>query len=97
MVLPILILTILSLILLLIFYFSCLEGQINMHRDMLNERLLPPKLPIVKIKNETETSREMGGLVDIVMHKKVTGHAYHINAADLIRAGEMLDFDDEEE
>lgn len=94
MVLPLLILTVLSLILLLIFFFSCLEGQVNMHKNLLRENEESVKV-FDLAKNELETSSEIGGLAEVMMHKKVTGRIYRINAADVIRAGEMLGFDEE--
>ena len=46
---------------------------------------------IFEIENKTEeTSSEIGGVVSMVMSKKLAGRIYRINEADLIRAGEMM-------
>ena len=39
MVLPILILTILSLILLIVYYFACLNVQVDLHRQMVQDAM----------------------------------------------------------
>lgn len=89
MVLPILILTILSLVLLIIYYFSCLNTQVDLHRQMIKESMYDKS--IFEIQNKTkETSSEIGGVISIIMSKKIEGRIYIVNEADIIRAGEML-------
>ena len=89
MVLPILILTILSLILLIVYYFSCLNTQVSLHKQLIQDAMYSKA--IFEIENKTEeTSSEIGGVVSMVMSKKLAGRIYRINEADLIRAGEMM-------
>ena len=90
MVLPVLILTILSMILLMLFFFSCLQAQTDMHREMLAYSANSEKTFQIHRQN-TETSRHAGGIVDMLLHKAVDGRLYIINEADFIRAGDLLD------
>lgn len=92
MVLPILILTVLSMIMLLIYFFSCLNTQADLHKELIAESLTS-EASFDIIKKQSETSSKMGGLVGLVMHKEMNGKIYRIGKADVIRAGEMLDFD----
>lgn len=94
MVLPILILTILSLILLLIYFFSCLSAQVKLHRQM-TEESLASDAAFDTITKKTETSSEVGGAVDLLMRKETEGRLYVISGADMVRAGEVLGIDDE--
>lgn len=88
-VLPILILTILSLILLLVYYFTCLNDQTGLHEDML--RYVQESEKIFEIyENNTETSKRISGLVHMLMGKESAGSVYVIHHTDFIRAGEMI-------
>lgn len=95
MVLPILLLTILSLIMLLIYFFSCLNAQTDMHRTLLKEQRQPVVIFDIKEKS-TETSSKIGGAVSLIMHKEIKGRVYCIGEAGAIRLGAMA-WDDEEE
>ena len=89
MVLPILILTILSLILLIVYYFACLDTQVNLHRQLVEDAM--DSKAVFDIQNKTEeTSSEIGGVISMIMSKKIEGRIYLINEADIIRAGEMM-------
>ncbi len=89
MVLPILILTILSLILLIVYYFACLNVQVDLHRQMVRDAMHSE--PVFEIKNKKEeTSSEIGGVISMIMSKQINGKIYMINEADIIRAGEMM-------
>lgn len=89
MVLPILILTILSLILLIVYYFSCLNAQVDLHRQMVKDAMYSET--VFEIQNKTkETSSEIGGVISMIMSKKLEGKIYMINEADIIRAGEVV-------
>lgn len=89
MVLPILILTILSLILLMVYYFSCLNTQVDLHRQMIEDGMHVDTVFEIKTKKE-ETSSEIGGVISMIMSKEIEGRVYMINEANLIRLGEMI-------
>lgn len=90
-VLPVLILTILSLILLIIFFFSCLQEQAAIHEEMLSYAAKSDKLFQIYREN-AETSKQSRGIVNSMLHKEIVSRIYVINEADLIRAGDFLDF-----
>lgn len=94
MVLPILILTILSLIMLMVYFFSCLNAQVDMHKEMVKESLTAPVVFDINEKSR-ETSSQMGGVVSLIMKKEIEGKMYEMKPADMIRAGEMLDVENE--
>ncbi len=89
MVLPILILTILSLILLIVYYFACLNVQVDLHRQMVQDAMHSKSIFEIKNKKE-ETSSEIGGVISMIMNKQIEGKIYMINEADIIRAGDMM-------
>ncbi|MGN0659304.1 MAG: hypothetical protein ACI4LA_06825 [Emergencia sp.] len=89
MVLPVLLLTILSLIMLMIYYYSCLQAQTQMHGQMLEEMLRSEAVFDI-IKNKTETSSKMGGITGIILNRNLEGRLYVISEADIIRAGGLL-------
>lgn len=90
MVLPVLLLTILSMILLMLFFFSCLQDQTDMHQEMLAYSTESEKTFQI-YRQSAETSRHAGGIVDMLLHKDMGARLYIINEADFIRAGDLLD------
>ncbi|MFR7989820.1 MAG: hypothetical protein ACLU5F_04415 [Anaerovoracaceae bacterium] len=95
MVLPVLILTVLSLILLLIYFFSCLSAQVELHGQMAEESIASEKTFDI-IKKKTETSSKVGGAVDLILKKETEGRIYVVSGADIIRAGKLIGFEYEE-
>lgn len=92
MVLPVLILTILSMILLMLFFFTCLKNQTSMHQRMLDYSADSGKT-FQLYKDHTETSRRSRGITAMLLHKDMEGRLYVINEADFIRAGELFDLE----
>ncbi len=90
MVLPVLILTILSMILLMLFFFSCLQDQTDAHQEMLAHSAESEKTFQV-YQQKTRTSRHAGGIVDMLLHRDMDTRLYIIREADFIRAGDLLD------
>lgn len=92
LVLPILILTILSMIFVCIYYYESLIDSVTMHGKLINYTL--EKNYVLNIKYETkETSKEIKGLFNSSKEKRHKGRIYVINEANIIRGGEMVDFD----
>lgn len=90
MVLPVLILTILSMILLMLFFFSCLQDQTDMHRSML-ARSAGSEKTFQVCRDSVRTSRHAGGIVDMLLRRDTAGRLYIIDEADFIRAGDLLE------
>lgn len=89
LVLPIVILTIISMLMLLIYFFSCLNSQVDLHRELLAE-ISRQDYTYRIIQNKKETSKKTGGLVNIILHKDCVAEVYVIRESFLIRAGENI-------
>lgn len=89
LVLPILILTILSLILLVLYYYSCLNCQTELHAELLAQEQ-ECKAVFRMIKERDAVSSQMDGMVSMLMHKEISGRIYAVSPADMIRAGELI-------
>ena len=90
MVLPVLILTVLSMILLMLFFFSCLQDQTELHRSMLAYSARCEKTFQIH-RDSVRTSRHAGGIVDMLLRRDIEGRLYIIDEAGFIRAGDLLD------
>ena len=89
MILPLLILTVLSMILLLIYFFTCLCTQVDLHGQLVREAMTPA--PVFDIeKKKTETSSETGGIAELLLKTETEARIYVISGADMIRTGELL-------
>ena len=88
-VLPILILTILSLILLILYYYACLSCQVELHEDLISDT--ENRKAVFKVVEKRETvSSEVGGVISMIMQKEIAASTYVIGPADMIRAGELI-------
>ena len=88
-VLPILILTILSLILLNLYYYACLNCQVELHGELISDT--ENRKAVFKVVEKRETvSSEVGGVISMIMQKEIAASAYAIGPADMIRAGELI-------
>jgi len=92
MVLPLLILTVLSLILLILYYYCALDCQINLHRNQRTEAS-GSKAVYKVIKDEESVSSEMGGIVTMVMRKEIKSELHVLRPAAIVRTGEMIGLD----
>ncbi len=90
MVLPLLILIILSMILLTLFFYRSLEGQVRMHTELVDQNLQSRRMFQI-LKSETDQQMAMRGAVTETMVHKETGRSYVINAAPMIRIGRTID------
>ncbi len=92
LVLPILILTILSMILLILYFYSCLNTQTALHNNLMRETA--ESSAIFHICTESDSvSSQMEGITDILMEKRITGRMYALNFAEIVRAGELIEVD----
>jgi hypothetical protein len=92
-VLPVIILTILSMIMLLLFFFACLTAQMEVHQKLVDKALKSHQVMAVST-CESRVGRGIGGAVSLVMEKNVSGRCYLINEAAAIGLGEIFDEDD---
>lgn len=83
-VMPIIILMVLSLILLIIHFFSCMNTQVEIHEKLINEAD-SMKVTYRRLSLEEEVSSKMGGLVTKVFDKRISAHYYEIREINLIR------------
>lgn len=92
MVLPLLILTIVSLIFLTLYFYHCLQAQTEAHSEMI-QRALCGDTPFEIYEKNTETSGRTDGIVQRLMKKEQEYSIYLFNGADFVRAGEMIGFE----
>lgn len=92
-ILPVLILTIFSMIYLCIYYYEAIANETAMHKEAIKLVMKNDYTFNIKTKN-TETSKSIKGLIDTHMGKKSECRVYTLNEAKIIRAGEMVDFDE---
>jgi len=91
-VLPILILTILSMILLMIYYFSSLKEQTDVHQRLIDEADRSAAVFILK-SEDAVYSQEVGGVISMMMHNEKSCHLWVISESDIIRAGDFFEGD----
>lgn len=94
-VLPILILIILSLIMLIMYYFSCLENQIKVHDSLLAETQAGDAF-FRRREESYSTSSKMRGLISILMRKDGTASIYEMHPGDILRAGQLAGLENTE-
>lgn len=92
MVLPIIILIILSMILLIIYFYACLNTQVKGHQQLIIEADQSTEMFSIK-KNINETSTHLGGAVSLILHKEIKCRAYVIDHGKIKRLGEMINGD----
>lgn len=92
MVLPVLILTILSMILLILYFYLCLSTQTEVHRDLITEAAESGAAFRI-IEKGAGASSEVGGILDMIMEKRIEGRMYVLNHGRILRAGEFIGLD----
>lgn len=92
LVLPLLILTILSLILLILYYHTALQSQTELHSRLLAEAA-ESKAVYKRIEDSKRVSSEMGGIVSMVMKKEIDSSIYVLRPAAILRTGELIGLD----
>ena len=91
-VLPILFLSILSMLMLLIYEFSALTKQTEMHRKLTEDAIVSGKT--FHVSRETENvSKEISGVISIIMNKEVKAVCYEISEAKAMLLGEVISDD----
>lgn len=88
-VFPIVILTVLSLIMLLIYFYSCLHTQIKVHNNLIEGYVMEETVFNVA-KGADSTASHMGGIVSTFMKKEFAATYYEINEPRIIRLGETI-------
>ncbi len=89
LIFPIVILTIISMLMLLIYFFSCLNKQVDLHQKLLME-IRQQEYTCKVIQNKEETSKDTGGLVNIILHKECIAKVHAFRESFLIRTGEKI-------
>lgn len=93
-VLPVIILTILSMIMLLVFFFACLTTQMSVHQHLIS-KAVSAKTVIGVERYSKATSKHVGGVISILMKKDVSSSCYLINEVTAIRLGEAINEKDQ--
>ena len=88
-VMPLVILTILSTIFLLLYFYQCLNDQVSCHQKLVEMSIQGKQTFAVK-KRGTSTSKKMQGITGVTMHHSYHSRTYVINIAKGIRLGEMF-------
>lgn len=96
LVLPIIILTVLSLIMLIIYFYACLETQVRTHHSLIEYADNSQAIFLIKDKKE-ETSSKVGGIISIIMRRRRDSKIYVINETAVIRIGDFFDDKSEKE
>lgn len=86
-VIPLVIFAILSMILLLVYFYSCLQTQIDVHHVLL-DRQEHCRHVYQLSRASGSTQKSMRGITKIVMHKESRGRYYLIRPAEVILIGE---------
>ncbi|MGN1382183.1 MAG: hypothetical protein ACI4W2_05125 [Eubacterium sp.] len=85
-VLPLVLLAILSMILLLVYFYTCLQTQIDLHH-VLTDRQEHCRHVYQVSRASGSTQKSMRGLTKITMHKESQGRYYLMRPAEIILAG----------
>lgn len=88
-VLPLLILTLLSAVMITLFTFTALKDQSDMHNN-LSDYVEAPVRPFYVRKESKSTSMDISGAVDRIFRRKSSSHVYEINESSVILAGELI-------
>lgn len=88
-VLPIIILSVISMIVLMIFYFNCLKCQIDIQYQLI-DAANKNNVIFERLYKEKTVGEEMKGLSKIFMSKECTCNIYDINERKMILVGEFL-------
>ena len=89
LVLPLVILVIISLLTLMIFFYSSFRNQVDLHRELLNMTEME-KSSVRTIEKNIETKTEMKGITGILMQKNFKSSIKAYREAEIIRAGEII-------
>ncbi|MDY6037829.1 MAG: hypothetical protein SPI74_02340 [Eubacterium sp.] len=87
-VLPILILLIISMIGTMVFFYSCANKQMKLHKSSL-AKTEETTLLFKKEKNIEETSSSISGVAKVLLKDDIYASIYLINETNLIRAGKI--------
>lgn len=93
LVLPVLIFTIISMICLCVYYYQDISNETQMHMDAVNLAMQKDSIFNIKYK-KSETSRDIQGIIQSHMGRKSQCRVYIMKEADIIRNGEMVDYDE---
>ena len=88
-VLPLIFLLMLSVILLIMYYYQCLQDQVRTHQILVDKCL--SKTSVFRIvKESSSTEKRMRGAVSMMMIHGYSDRIYVINPANAVRLGEMI-------
>lgn len=89
LVLPVLILAVLSMIMLILYFYLCLNTQTGLHENLM-EKTAESKAVFWICTESDSVSSQMDGITHAVLKKNITGRMYVLDYAEIIRAGELI-------
>lgn len=91
-VLPVMILTILSLILLTIYFFARLQTQCDVQRELIEEAMGAENAGLYETYSlSKKTSSDMGGITRIFLTSEYEEMILSVDEAEMIRLGELIE------
>ena len=91
-VLPVMILTILSLILLTIYFFARLQTQCDVQRELIEEAMGAEDAGLYETYSlSKKTSSDMGGITRIFLASEYEEMILSVDEAEMIRLGELIE------
>ncbi len=92
MVLPVMILTILSLIMLLIYFFARLEAQCDVQRELIERVQSEESTGLYETYSSVrKTSSDMGGITRVLLTSEYEEDITSVDEAGIIRLGELIE------
>lgn len=91
-VLPVLILVILSLILLMVYFYHCLTSQTALHAELLTKSAQSDAV-FKTLEQSRQVSEKLGGLSAVLMETCIKARCYVFAPAAILRTGELIGID----
>lgn len=89
-VIPIIILTFLSMIMLIIYFYSCLICHVDLEYELIKKERNSNAI-FERLQETEDVSKKIGGAVLFFMRKEYDAEIYCLNETKMIRLGEFLD------
>lgn len=89
LVIPVVILVIVTLLTLLTYFYSCLNDQISLHKEVLG-KLNDYDRTIGILEEKRETSLKTQGLISNIMRKECTAKVTYMRESVIIRTGDKV-------
>ena len=92
LVFPLIILIIVSLLTLMLFFYTCLRDQVSLHSSLL-KACSEEKLPVKELEQKTESTLNTKGITFLLLKKETKASATALRETMIIRGMELLNED----